>query len=678
MKHTLQLSLLLLLLALEGASYLPQAKPVSERIPAKNIVRESTHTRSNPISRQHQENTAKAATLTISGRIFQDGNGMKDGIVNGQPTGTVKGLPPTPPGQIYVVMFHGCKYGCYDSQAVAADGTFSFQVAPNTRYVLYLAGYAGCEGYCILPPDVVQPTGEHIGNGPGSDDKADSQITVEVGTTSVAEVNFAFDHLPLPISVRLEPQPNPLGTRQIIIPTLTGVDREDGYYDGVNGTNAIRLSVPDLYWGTLYYNGSRVTDGQIITNYNPDKLAVDPLDGNVIVQFSFTQIDAAGLEAYTYTPGTVTIPFSDTVTQFDFGDVPSTYHTYLNTGLNVPRANGPRHIIVDGLRIGTLIDAEADGQFINSGYELDYSATGDDRAGQDDDDGIVSFPPLHAVQPSYDLPVTVTNTTGADATLTGWIDFNVDKVLADNERAQVTVPAGATSVTLHWTNIPWTSRTWGDTYARLRLASVASEVATTTGQANSGEVEDYKFFMQEPALPVELTHFEGKWIEGTGNQLRWGTAWEQTNDRFEIQASTNAISFETIGRVAGQGTTTGAQEYAFMDTQPQASITYYRLKQVDINSSFTYSQIIAVKSGLENQEATLVAYPNPTADLLHLQVNKPHVITETNIYSVSGTQVLHQAGSSLSASVGLLPAGLYTVEVITATGQTIYQRFIKQ
>lgn len=685
MKYTLRLLILIVLFALGEGGYLPLTKPVSAFSPTKNFDGGSTYLKINPNNHKSKEKATQTASVTISGRVFQDANGMTDGTVNGQPSSSIKNLPPAEPNQLYILINHPCRNGCYQLQAVAADGTYSFQVDPNTTYTLYIADFVGCIEDCVLSTNIAKSTGEHIGNGPGSDGTPDSKIIVEVGANSVTEVNFGYDYLPIPTRAIANPQPNPLGNNQVLVPTLTGVDREDGYYSGISNTNTIRLYlyVADHYgnpelgdfasgpnYSTLYYNGLPVTDGQVILNYDPTKLTVDPVDGNVTVQFSFSQLDAAGLQASR--PVTVTMPFSDTVTQLDFGDAPAVFFTNLNG------ANGPRHVIVDGLRIGTLIDAEADGQLIVAGPLLDYSATADDIAGQDDEDGIIGFPPLLALQTSYNLPVNVTNTTGASATLSGWIDFNMDRVFSENERTQVTVPSGATSVTLSWANITWTSRAFGDTYVRLRLASLASEVATTRGQASSGEVEDYKFYIQEPPLPVGLTHFEGQWIEGIGNQLRWNTAWEKNNDHFDIQVSTNAISFETIGRVTGQGTITEAQNYTFVDTRPQANIAYYRLKQVEMNSSFNYSQIISVKSGLESQAVRIVAYPNPASDFLQLKLSKPTVVVETNIYSITGVHSIHQPSSILLINVNLLPPGMYIVEVIMDNDKALYQRFVKK
>jgi uncharacterized repeat protein (TIGR01451 family) len=111
----------------------------------------------------------------------------------------------------------------------------------------------------------------------------------------------------------------------------------------------------------------------------------------------------------------------------------------------------------------------------------------------DDEDG-VSPVTLSDGQSAPQITVTTNNTTGADATLACWIDYNGDHAF-DNatERASTTVANNATSVVLTLPNVPATASTatGGSTVMRCRLATNAAEVASASGLANSGEVEDH-------------------------------------------------------------------------------------------------------------------------------------------------------------------------------------------
>jgi hypothetical protein len=172
----------------------------------------------------------------------------------------------------------------------------------------------------------------------------------------------------------------------------------------------------------------------------------------------------------------------------DYGDLPNGYATS-------SASNGPSHAITaynatthtSSLMLGSQIDAEADGV-------AGAVADGDNIAGVNDEDAITQFPTLAIGQTTYSVTVPVTNTTGATATVKGWIDFNRNGSFGAGEEATQTVADGATSVTLTWPSFT-AAATAGEVYARFRIATVASEIATPTGAANSGEVEDYRLFI---------------------------------------------------------------------------------------------------------------------------------------------------------------------------------------
>lgn len=176
----------------------------------------------------------------------------------------------------------------------------------------------------------------------------------------------------------------------------------------------------------------------------------------------------------------------------DFGDAPDTYSTDSiagNDGAGGFDGIGPSHGTISSLYIGTTVpDGEADGQ-------ASSTATGDDIAGTVDEAPFIFSLPTPASE-SYSLSVTVVNTTGVDAELVGWIDFDGNGFFDDDESATVTVPDLTVSADLVWGNIPGDISV-GDTFIRLRLtsdASVATGDATTSspkGPATDGEVEDH-------------------------------------------------------------------------------------------------------------------------------------------------------------------------------------------
>ena len=190
----------------------------------------------------------------------------------------------------------------------------------------------------------------------------------------------------------------------------------------------------------------------------------------------------------------------------DFGDAPDTTP---GTGVNnyqTLAANGGASHVIDATLTTLYLGAGVDGdsglfQHANAGLD-DQVAVG----GRDDEDGVLSPLDLNGTSGGAPtLTLSATNTTGRVATLSGWIDFNRDGVFDNSsERAQISVPNSTSNgrFTLTFPVIP--SSSGGTTYARFRLSTDAA-AANATGAATDGEVEDYKFVIQDqPKFPAEF------------------------------------------------------------------------------------------------------------------------------------------------------------------------------
>jgi len=126
------------------------------------------------------------------------------------------------------------------------------------------------------------------------------------------------------------------------------------------------------------------------------------------------------------------------------------------------------------------------------------------------------------------------------------------------------------------------------------------------------------------ALPVEFLEFSAR-HSGQYNLLNWATASETNNEGFEIERSFDGRNFESIGFVKGNGTTTLQENYSFEDFDLSVyGLYYYRLKQVDFDGRFSYSEIEVVEVK-RSKEAVLIT-PNPMKDQFQLKWN-----TEDNI-----------------------------------------------
>ncbi len=109
--------------------------------------------------------------------------------------------------------------------------------------------------------------------------------------------------------------------------------------------------------------------------------------------------------------------------------------------------------------------------------------------------------------------------------------------------------------------------------------------------------------------PVELISFQAK-TSGKNVLLDWTTATEHNNYGFNIERSIDKIKWQNIGFVGGYGTGTIPHNYSFVDSSRLSGKAYYRLKQVDLDGSFTYSDEIKIE--LAPAKFSLSQnYPNP-------------------------------------------------------------------
>ncbi len=155
---------------------------------------------------------------------------------------------------------------------------------------------------------------------------------------------------------------------------------------------------------------------------------------------------------------------------YDWGDLPDGNATNSPNYATLNANNGPSHVIVAGLHMGANEDNELDGQRNNM-------ALGDDNnpGGQPDDEDGVTLPTQIIAGQTALITVTVVNTTGQNATLYGFIDWNGDGDFNDlNE--QLTVPANNSGNVVLSVSVPATATTTSQLGARFRLSTDASRM----------------------------------------------------------------------------------------------------------------------------------------------------------------------------------------------------------
>jgi len=173
-------------------------------------------------------------------------------------------------------------------------------------------------------------------------------------------------------------------------------------------------------------------------------------------------------------------------------------------------------------------------------------------------------------------------------------------------------------------------------------------------------------------LPVELTRFDAT-AKNQGVNLTWATATEKNNDRFEIQRSATGDEYITIGTVKGQGSTSMAHDYNFLDSHALAGTSYYRLRQVDTDGTFSFSPVVAVQTEASTKA---MLYPNPSANQLILPAGVGMV--QYRIFNSLGQTLLSgKATDNDRLDITSLPKGPFFLELSGATGHYT-QRLMRQ
>lgn len=174
------------------------------------------------------------------------------------------------------------------------------------------------------------------------------------------------------------------------------------------------------------------------------------------------------------------------------------------------------------------------------------------------------------------------------------------------------------------------------------------------------------------SAPVQLVFFRGKYEDGEVG-LSWQTATEKDNDYFLLEHSADGSLFETLAQIKGNGTSSVPNNYSYRHTNPSSGDNYYRLKQVDFDGKFAYSNIVLVRVG---QDEEVNIYPNPTKGSVFISGDsQDRVVKLTNFTG----KVILEKNLSYSNLLDLsgLPEGVYFIEIQTGS-KIVVKRVVKE
>jgi len=159
--------------------------------------------------------------------------------------------------------------------------------------------------------------------------------------------------------------------------------------------------------------------------------------------------------------------------------------------------------------------------------------------------------------------------------------------------------------------------------------------------ANSGKGANFSIvrLTADDPIPVELTSFSAS-VAGNNVILEWATATELNNLGFDVERRTHDSVFEVVGFVGGSGSTTEPRNYSFTDSKISSGSYTYRLKQIDYDGSFEYSDEVKVDVTTPSVYALEQNYPNPfnPSTSINFSMGEPGIV-KLSLYNLLGQEV---------------------------------------
>ena len=196
------------------------------------------------------------------------------------------------------------------------------------------------------------------------------------------------------------------------------------------------------------------------------------------------------------------------------------------------------------------------------------------------------------------------------------------------------------------------------------------------GGAGDGWASNY---LAVTPLPITLLSFTGNQQDGK-HILDWETVLEDDAAYFELQRSGTSSAFEKLGTIAAHDANTEEKQYQFVDQQPLVGNNFYRLKMVDKDQKFTYSNVVLLR--LLKDKSVIKIYPNPTAAILNIELSGKQDNGEIliDIYDASarlvGRKTIKNNNAIFQMDVSILATGTYAIRIINQDDISVV-KFVK-
>ncbi len=196
------------------------------------------------------------------------------------------------------------------------------------------------------------------------------------------------------------------------------------------------------------------------------------------------------------------------------------------------------------------------------------------------------------------------------------------------------------------------TKNWGSTWLQTSLPASNYAVAVIdtmnvfAAQSGGFYKLDSPYF-----LPVELSSFNAKIIDNKA-LLEWTTATEVNNQGFEIEMSNDNQSFNKLAFIPGFGTSAEQHSYSYKVENLLSEKNYFRLKQIDFDGTFSYSNVIELDGTLPSEFYLAQNHPNPFNPSTTIQFSLPvEGNVKIQLFNLLGEKVKEITNQDFSAGV---------------------------
>ncbi len=204
------------------------------------------------------------------------------------------------------------------------------------------------------------------------------------------------------------------------------------------------------------------------------------------------------------------------------------------------------------------------------------------------------------------------------------------------------------------------------------ISALSATFTPRTGSCNSAQCGSISTLPMGGVLPLKLSSFS---VERLNQEvsLNWNTEFETGTKEFIVERA-EATEFRSVGSIVANGNSSTLKSYSFNDKNENAGVTYYRLKNVDLNGRFTYSEIKTVKGISSLNDVTV--FPNPARSNSKISLVGVAPNSSIQLLDFSG-KVLKNMNSTSNNSLDLagVKNGTYLIRIVDkSTNETVNKK----